>query len=333
MTRTLLKVALPAVAIAAALVTGAWFLWSQSVHGPEPQTTPSRGAARPDLGSATVSRRDQALLAAREALKDQRLMAPAGDNAVEYYLTALGEDSDNVSARQALLELIPPAADAVQSSINVGDLFEAERRLDLLKRMGVSELRLNLVREQLAKAKLDIARQADAEVAAASPPFSPSPAVNPTPTPSAATTADPVPVARTSADQTGNALSATADPAPAPGQQPASAASNPPTPPAPSPAAPILRIVEPRQLVDAAPAYPSVAVQRRLEGQVELEFQVEVDGSVSNIQVVGSEPARVFDREAVRAAQRWRFEPRRENGVAVSSRVRKTLQFRLKSSQ
>ena len=51
--------------------------------------------------------------------------------------------------------------------------------------------------------------------------------------------------------------------------------------------------------------------------------------SVQEVAVVRSEPSRIFDREAIRAAQRWRFEPRRENGVAVESRVRKTVSFRL----
>ena len=87
-------------------------------------------------------------------------------------------------------------------------------------------------------------------------------------------------------------------------------------------------IVEARQTVDVLPAYPSQARQRRVDGWVELEFAVGPDGKVGDIVVVGSEPPRIFDREAVRAAARWRFEPRRENGVAVATRLRKTVSFK-----
>ena len=85
-------------------------------------------------------------------------------------------------------------------------------------------------------------------------------------------------------------------------------------------------------MADAAPVYPPQAARRKIEGSVELEFTVGVDGNLSDVRVVRSDPQNIFDREAVRAAQRWRFSPRSEGGVPVSSKVRKTLNFRLKAS-
>jgi protein TonB len=88
-------------------------------------------------------------------------------------------------------------------------------------------------------------------------------------------------------------------------------------------------VEEARQIVDVLPAYPAQAWQRKVEGWVELELALAASGEVIEIEVVRSEPPRIFDREAIRAAQRWRFEPRRENGVPVATRVRKTVTFRL----
>jgi protein TonB len=279
---------------------------------------------------------EQLLLSARTALNERRLLAPAGNNAIESYLAVLELEANHVGARQALLELIPPASDAVESAIAGGELDEAQRRFELFKQMGVSELRLNPIRTSLAAARVQAERvaadtaAADAAAAATAPlptvataaPSAPAPASIPT----SAVVAAPDP---------------TTPPMPAPTAPGAAAQSQPPPPPAtavvtPEPVAtaaavptPVADVTEPRQIVDATPIYPANARQRRLEGWVELEIAIGSDGAVGEVSVVRSEPAKVFDREAVRAAQRWRFEPRRENGVAVATRVRKTLNFKL----
>ena len=43
-------------------------------------------------------------------------------------------------------------------------------------------------------------------------------------------------------------------------------------------------------------------------------------------------PRNVFEREARRAAARWRFAPRTEGGLAVDREAVKTLYFRLQRS-
>ena len=82
-------------------------------------------------------------------------------------------------------------------------------------------------------------------------------------------------------------------------------------------------------LVDIPPEYPRRAQAAGIEGQVTLQFTVNADGRVENIRVLSAEPPGVFDRAARRAVSRWRFAPRRENGVAVSREVSKTMNFRL----
>ena len=60
-----------------------------------------------------------------------------------------------------------------------------------------------------------------------------------------------------------------------------------------------------------------------------LAFTITPDGRVDNLRVTSAKPKGVFEREARRAAGRWRFAPRRENGQPVAREATKTLYFRL----
>lgn len=330
--RTLMRVLLPATLVSALLIGLAWWWWSQQNAGPAvlpdaaetvtarraPQSAPAPGAS--DLERAAA------------ALAERRLLSPAGDNAVEWYLRALDQQPDLVSARQALLELIPQAAIVLENSIDSGDLAEAEREFALFKRMGVSELRLAPLRQRLEQAQqaaADLAQseRETAERTAETSAADASPAPEATPAPASPGREPPAPVVASPAPTATSARPAAATPTPAP-----SAPSDRSAEPAASRTvaqAPGRAVREARQIVDVKPGYPSAARQRRVEGWVELELGVGADGRVTDVQVIASEPARIFDREAVRAAQRWRFEPRMEDGVAVASRVRKKLSFRL----
>lgn len=117
-------------------------------------------------------------------------------------------------------------------------------------------------------------------------------------------------------------------PAPA---APAPAAPAPAPTPAPAPAAapPPGTAEEVTPLVDVPPNYPRRALSAGIEGEVTLRFTITPDGKVENLRVTASEPPGVFEREARRAASRWRFAPRRENGNAVAREATKTLYFRL----
>ena len=59
------------------------------------------------------------------------------------------------------------------------------------------------------------------------------------------------------------------------------------------------------------------ALRAGRSGEVQVEFTVAADGSVTSARVVRSNPPRVFDREAVAAVKRWRFEP---TGAPVTTR-------------
>lgn len=82
-------------------------------------------------------------------------------------------------------------------------------------------------------------------------------------------------------------------------------------------------------LNEVLPVYPDSARRRGIEGYVQLAFTITAEGRVENVRVLESSPARVFDREARRAALRWRFAPRTENGQLVAREAVKKLEFRL----
>lgn len=86
-------------------------------------------------------------------------------------------------------------------------------------------------------------------------------------------------------------------------------------------------------LNDVRPEYPYRARQQGIEGHIKLAFTINAAGRVENIRVLEASPRNIFDREARRAAARWRFAPRVENGVAVSREAVKTLHFRLQGER
>ena len=57
------------------------------------------------------------------------------------------------------------------------------------------------------------------------------------------------------------------------------------------------------------PAYPDKARARGIGGTVVAHVMVQPDGAVSEVRIVSANPARLFDREVVRALMQWKFNP------------------------
>jgi TonB family protein len=98
---------------------------------------------------------------------------------------------------------------------------------------------------------------------------------------------------------------------------------------APKPVPTILPEKEMRRTYFIAPEYPSRARERETQGWVDIEFTVTKDGTTSDLTVRSAEPAGIFDRAALDAVKRWRYEPRVVNGAVVDQRVEARLRFRL----
>ena len=72
-------------------------------------------------------------------------------------------------------------------------------------------------------------------------------------------------------------------------------------------------------LVAIAPQYPTRAAQRGIEGWCLVSFTVDGQGGVveDSIIVVDAEPPSIFDRSSTRAAVRFKFQPRVQDGIGV----------------
>jgi protein TonB len=75
------------------------------------------------------------------------------------------------------------------------------------------------------------------------------------------------------------------------------------------------------------PMYPREAAISGIEGWVKVEFTITPIGTVKDPRVIDAEPARVFNREAIRAILKWKFKPRVMDGVAVERRATQIIDF------
>jgi protein TonB len=105
--------------------------------------------------------------------------------------------------------------------------------------------------------------------------------------------------------------------------------------PAPPPSAPaviprhrvggLVKLAAPIRRVD--PVYPALARQARLEGVVQLECVVGVDGRIHDIKVVSGHP--FFVKAAIDAVRQWVYSPGTLNGDLVEVIAPITVTFRL----
>lgn len=78
-----------------------------------------------------------------------------------------------------------------------------------------------------------------------------------------------------------------------------------------------------------SPVYPDEALRTNTEGWVEMLFTVDAEGKVSDVEVVNSQPKNVFERAAIAAMKRARYEPVLLDGQPVAQRARFKISFRL----
>ncbi len=280
--------------------------------GAQPAAGASPQVVAPAAPEVTVS---DLIASAKRAESEDKLVAPAGDNAIEYYLQVLAKEANNVSATQALVDLFPLAAGNAEREVANRNLDEATRIVALLDQASPGSYTVSTLKSKLNAARTQLQReeerrlaqeaaaqqreQAAAQAAAAPPP--------------AAAPAQPVRTAQ-------------AEPRPAE-TAPAQAAPAEPPPPA----QPVAESREPVLVRQVRPTYPAAAARRRQEGWVEVSFTVGVNGAVSDADVVRSQPRGVFDRDAVRAVSQWQFEPALENGKPAARQMTRRIEFALKA--
>lgn len=275
----------------------------------EGSASPADGMA----GAGVVAAVTAPYARAERALAAGRILAPAGDNAIEHYLDACAQPSERVRARAALAELQPYVLIAAEQAIARGDGREAARLQALIARIDPGAPALPRLRAGLdALVRAQEARDADGGAASM---------------PSSAAGASAAAVERIVATAaTESETSPARAPEPPPAAAPATAIVQAPPPPS-MPAPPASRGVEaraPRLLQDAQPRYPLPALRARIEGEAQVAFTIQPDGSVRNARLLSSTPPGMFEASALAVAQRWRFEA---TGRAHYSR--RTVHFRL----
>ncbi len=79
------------------------------------------------------------------------------------------------------------------------------------------------------------------------------------------------------------------------------------------------------------PEYPMNKAKQRRDGYVQMRFDVSKAGFVENIEVIKSKGGTAFEREAVKAMEKWRYAPKFENGQAVVASSKVQLDFKIGS--
>ncbi|MFT3763753.1 MAG: energy transducer TonB [Pseudoxanthomonas sp.] len=310
----------------------------EDAAAPAPAGTPSAApTAAPAAETATTSAAiqtmnvDQLREAANKALGENRIYAPGGDNAVEYYLAVRDKQPDDATVASALTDLQPYLVIAAEQSIAREDFAESQRLAALIEKIdakapALPRLKQSIASTQEAASKRSAAEEAKAQERIKQQEEQRKAQQEEQQRQAAAVLAAQQEEARTraAADQAA-AEKAAAERAAAEQREreaafsaaAATAPAAPATPPAAQPAAPALRLVS-----SPPPRYPPEALRAGTAGEVLVEFTVNPDGSVDNARVVRSTPARVFDREAVNAVRRWKFAP-----IPAPTTTRRTINF------
>lgn len=324
------------IAIIVLLAVGAWFLiikphqelvMADAGGQPSPPLSTAKQAAPPPVDVAGMGV-DQLLGKARNAMNEQRYLAPAGNNAFEFYLRALEKDPGNKVASDALRETFPFAAPSAEQAINSRDFKEAQRQIDLLAKADPTNFTLTILRSKLdaqrktpdKQQQLALDQQKAQELAAKK-------------AAAAKLTAEQL-AAQQKLQLAEQQKAGAARAAQRQAQPRHTTVAATPESGASATAHTVAAVKTAGRTSGAvllkAPAarYPTAAMRARQAGWVVVSFTVDSDGGTSDIKVVDAKPGRVFDRAAIDAIKRYQFKPAMKNGVPVSSIKQQRIEFK-----
>ena len=288
-----------------------------------------------ELKTARSARRvDGTLALATQQFKNGMLVSPANDNARYYYELVLSNDPNNAAARQGLIAIASKLILQARAQIDIGKFDAAEKLLADVRSLDPSSAGLAASTKALLEAReraptssrrsqvdrLAIV-QGPSGTQRQAPTGRPKPVVtNPKPV---VTNPEPRPgtTATTETADDNEAIVAAADSADNAGQD--RTAQNPPPPVADGPVA-VSSLVRTKYV---APKYPRSAQRRKLSGWVDVVFTLNLDGTVTNVDVIESTPGNTFVDAAVRAVEGWEFEPLFDDGVAIEKRATVRMMF------
>jgi periplasmic protein TonB len=285
---------------------------------------------------------------AQDAYSRNQLFYPVGDNAFEYFLR---DQEVNPNAKIAALELVPLAGDLMLQALNAKDYDEAERLLKLIDHVDPNSSYVARVRERLSAMRQTpvvptapaVTQQPIAQSLAATMPVMPASAKDEERFVAGgeANLAAPNTASLLNREQISiaSAVSGDTTPKPTAGAQVMTQPKLERKTSIPSTSEIVNTLSEslpisarssetPARLISSIQAnYPMRARQQGLTGWVDLRLTVAANGSVRKAEVVRGNPERVFDIEAVRAAQRLKFVPKKVGDVAVETEVNQRVFF------
>ena len=278
--------------------------------------TPAVATPPPPAVSAQVQAMDADALreAATKALRENRIYAPGGDNAMEYYLALRDKLPNDPGVTSALTDLLPYTLIAAEQSIAREEFTEAQRLSAIIEKADPKAPALPRLKQSIATSQEAVAQRAvdteaktkeqeEARLKEQQRLAQVAEQQKATEAAAAQQLAQQQEAARqeaerrAAAERTAAAQREAAERAAAATRSAAPAAAS-------ATAAQSLRAVS-----TPAPRYPPEALRSGTSGEVLVEITVGTDGSVINARVVRATPARVFDREALNAVRRWKFEP------------------------
>ena len=298
-----------------------------TTQGPAAAATATQAAAPAEAVSAKVAAmsEDQLRDAARKAQAEQRLYAPAGDNAMEYYLALRDKAPNDPAVSSALTDLMPYAVIATEQSISREDFTEAQRLYALLEKTDATAPALPRLKASIASQQQAVTQRAEQQQKAQADADAKKADVE------KQRVADQQKAQQQAAQQLASQQAAAAQAAEQQRAADAKAAEQRAAQQRAAQAAAPAQAAQPaaasagtdlRAISTPAPKYPPDAFRAGTSGEVQVEFTVGPDGAVSDARVVRANPPRVFDREAIAAVKRWRFQP-----VASAVTTRRTISF------
>lgn len=327
-------VVLAIISVFVALAAASWFLIIKPHQelimedsAGHPSTPVSAATSAPPPVNVAGMDVNELISEARTAMGQQRYLAPAGNNAFEFYLRVLEKDPGNRVASDALRETFPFAATSAEQAINARDFGEAQREIDLLAKADPTNFTLTILRSKLDAQRKTLdkqqqlaldqqkAQQQQAEKAAAD-----KLAADQLAEQQRTELVDKQKAAQAKAAQQAEAKQAAGVASAAGTTGDASTAQGAATSGVTSPAV-LTR--------SATPHYPPSALRSRQEGWVVVSFTIDTEGRPRDIRVVDAQPRRIFDRAAIDAVDRYRFTPAMKDGVAVTATREQRLEFKL----
>lgn len=309
------------------------------------QVAPAPTPASVVAASVSAMSPEQLRDAASKAYGENRLYAPAGNNALEYYLALRDKQPGDAGVASALSDLMPMTVIATEQSIAREDFAEAKRLAAMIEKAEAQHPALARLKDSIASTETAVAKRAETQTLTAEEEAKRQVEIlkqreedqrkqqeqqrqlaqqqaQQQQTQQAQQQAQQQAAAEAARQEEARRQAAAREEEQRRQQAAAQQAQTPAQPAAPRPAASnsLVAVSQP------GPRYPAAA-QRAGEGaSVQVEFTVNPDGSVSGARVVDSSGSRQykreFEREALGAVKRWRFQP-----VGSATTTRRTITF------